>query len=102
MTGLLLAAGGGGFAVNWWEILIHVFNLIILIVFLKILVYKPVLSMIEGRQRKMAEIINENTLLEDEVHELAQEKEELEQEVVVLEHEVEELEQEVEELAEKN
>ena len=95
MTGFLLAEG---FAIRWWEILIHLFNLVILIMFLKILVYKPVLKIIEQRRRQIHEIEDENFRLEETVEELEHEKEELEHEVEELEHEKEELEHAVEEL----
>jgi len=83
---------------RWWEILIHVFNLVILIVVLKMLVYKPIVKMIDDRRKKIHAIEDENYRLEEVVEELEHEKEELEHEVEELEQTVEELEHAVEEL----
>ena len=72
ITGLLLE---GGLEIKFLEILIHVFNLIVLILFLKVLVWNPVLKAIKSRQENLSRIDNENESLNAEVTKMQEQKE---------------------------
>ena len=74
ITGLLLE---GGLEIKFLEILIHVFNLIVLILFLKILVWNPVMKVIKSRQENLARIDNENKSLNAEVAKMQEQKDEI-------------------------
>jgi F-type H+-transporting ATPase subunit b len=74
MVGMLLE---GSLAIRWWEILLHVVNLIILILFLKMLVYKPVMKAIRERQEKLSQMEQDNKQFAKEAEEMNAKKEEI-------------------------
>ena len=45
--------------INWLEVGVHVFNVIILYVVLRLLLYKPVLKFIKNREHKFADKVDE-------------------------------------------
>lgn len=51
---------------GWWEILFHTVNLIILIVALRFLLYKPIKRMTDKHKEKLNEVFEENKRLEQE------------------------------------
>lgn len=71
-TGLMLMAEGTDISslISLLEIVIHVINLIILIVFLKILVYKPMLSFVENRRKNIQSQLDEGNRLTAEAEEI--------------------------------
>lgn len=58
---------------GWWEILFHTVNLIILIVAIRFLLYKPVKRLIANHKKKLDDVFEENKKLEKEA-EKAKEK----------------------------
>ncbi|MCI8613438.1 MAG: F0F1 ATP synthase subunit B [Clostridia bacterium] len=51
---------------GWWEILFHTVNLLILIIALRFLLFKPVKRMIENHKKKLADVVEKNKELEEE------------------------------------
>lgn len=58
-----LMASEGGLEIKLLEIAIHMLNLVILITFLKMLVYKPTLNFINKRKKQFEDMIDENKQL---------------------------------------
>lgn len=54
---------------GWWEILFHTVNLLILIVALRFLLYKPIKNIIANHKKKLDDVFEENKKLEKEAAE---------------------------------
>ncbi|MDE6397805.1 MAG: F0F1 ATP synthase subunit B [Clostridiales bacterium] len=77
MAKILEKLGLGG-----WEILFHAVNLILLVVALYFLLYKPVKKIIAGHRKKLNEIYEENKRMQEEKETLENEFEEMKQRAV--------------------
>ena len=51
---------------GWWEILFHTVNLLVLIIALRFLLYKPIKKLIANHKKKMDDVFEENKKLEKE------------------------------------
>ena len=54
---------------GWFEILFHVVNLVILVVALYFLLYKPIKQLIANHRAKLAAVVEENARLNEEANE---------------------------------
>ena len=65
-----------------WEILFHAVNLILLVVALYFLLYKPVKNIIAGHRKKLNDLYEENRRMQEEKEALEDEFEEMKQRAV--------------------